>query len=49
MADKKKSLPSQAKARKVLDHDKIHGKPITAKQKRFFGHIAGGGKGKRSR
>jgi hypothetical protein len=49
MAGKKKSLPTQAKARKVLHDKKIHGKPITAKQRRFFGHIAGGGKGKRSK
>ncbi len=34
---------SKAKARKILRDGKIRGKPLTAKQKRYFGLIAGGG------
>ena len=30
--------PSPAKARKILHDGKVHGKPLTDKQRRFFGH-----------
>ena len=35
---------SVSKAKKILKDDSVHGKPLTDKQKRFFGFIAGGGK-----
>lgn len=38
------SKPTPAKARKILKDGKVKGKPLTPAQKRFFGHIAGGGK-----
>lgn len=33
---------SPAKARKILKDGKVHGKPLTAKQRRFFGAISSG-------
>jgi hypothetical protein len=33
-----------AKAKKMLKDNSAHGKPLTKKQKRFFGFIASGGK-----
>lgn len=33
-----------AKAKKILRDKEVRGKPLTAKQKRFFGAIAGGQK-----
>jgi hypothetical protein len=33
---------SQAKARKILRDGEVNGKKLTAKQKKFFGRIAGG-------
>lgn len=43
---KKKASPpvSQEKAKKILEDGTIRGKPLTARQKRFFGLLAGGGK-----
>ena len=38
---------SIAKAKKILRDGKIRGKKLTAAQKRYFGWIAGGKKGKR--
>ena len=35
---------TKAKARKILKDGKVRGKKLTAKQKRFFGLVAGGGK-----
>lgn len=35
-------LPSRHKARKILKHGEIGGKPLTRKQKGLFGVIAGG-------
>ena len=35
---------TKAKAKKILKDGKVHGKKLTAKQKRLFGVIAGGGK-----
>ena len=32
------------KAKEILRHGEVHDKPITGKQKKFFGFIAGGGK-----
>ena len=32
------------KAKEILRHGEVHNKPITGKQKRFLGFIAGGGK-----
>ena len=34
---------TKAKAKKILRDGEIGGKKLTARQKRFFGHIAGGG------
>jgi len=39
MASKKLT---KRKARKILRHGTVHGKPLTAKQKRFMGARAGG-------
>jgi len=36
------------KARKILRDGKVNGKPLTAKQKRYFGLIAGKGKKKKN-
>lgn len=33
---------TKAKAKKILADGKVRGKPLTAKQKRFFGARAGG-------
>jgi hypothetical protein len=38
---------TKAKAKKILEDGSIRGHPLTAKQKRFFGLIAGGGKPKK--
>lgn len=35
---------SKAKAKTILEDKEVRGHPLTAKQKRFFGFIAGGGK-----
>ncbi len=40
---------SAAKASKILSDGEINGKPLTAKQKRFFGRLAGGAKRIRKR
>jgi hypothetical protein len=34
---------SAAKAREILHDGTVHGHPLTDKQRRFFGFIAGGG------
>ena len=39
MADKKLT---PRKAKKILRHGKVHGKPLTGPQKRFMGARAGG-------
>ena len=42
MAKRKKKKISRAKARKILHDGSVRGKPLTAKQKRFFGaRVAG--------
>lgn len=33
---------TQSKAKEILRDGTVHGKPLTAKQKRFFGAVAGG-------
>ena len=33
---------SSKKAKKILEDGTVHGKPLTARQKKFFGAIAGG-------
>lgn len=40
----KKAPVSAAKAKKILKDGSVDGKPLTEKQKRFFGRIAGGAK-----
>lgn len=35
---------TQAKAKKILRHGEVHGKPLTKKQKGLFGAKAGGQK-----
>ena len=40
---------SPAKAKKMLKEGKANNKPLTAKQKRFFGFLAGGGKPTRTK
>jgi len=42
-------LLTQAKARKILRHGSVHGKKLTAKQKRFMGARAGGAPVKRKK
>jgi hypothetical protein len=40
---------SRAKAKEILKDGTVHGKKLTAKQKRFFGARAGGAPAKRKR
>jgi hypothetical protein len=40
----KRAVVSQKKAKAILEHGEVHGKRLSARQKRFFGLIAGGGK-----
>jgi hypothetical protein len=40
---------TKKKAKKILRHGKVHGKPLTKKQKGFFGARAGGAPVKRKR
>lgn len=44
----KKKL-TKAKAKKILKHGKVHGEPLTKKQKGFFGARAGGAPVKRKK
>jgi len=37
----RKGAPSPAKAREILRDGTVHGKPLTAKQRRFMGAVAG--------
>ncbi len=39
-----KAPVTPAKAKKILRDGEVHGKPLTEKQKKFFGRIAGGAK-----
>ena len=41
---KMKRKLTKAKAGEMLEHGEVHGKPLTEKQKGFFGLIRGGGK-----
>ena len=43
-AKKKGKSPTSAKAKKILEDDKIKGKKLTPKQKRYFGWVVGGKK-----
>lgn len=38
---------TKAKAKKILRHGEVHGKPLTKKQKGFFGARAGGARRKK--
>jgi hypothetical protein len=40
---------TQEKAKEILRHGEVKDKPLTPRQKRFFGFIAGGGKPTRVR
>ena len=40
---------TSTKAKKILTDGTVHGKPLSAKQKKFFGAIAGGQKPKRKK
>lgn len=40
----RKAPVSVAKAKEILRDGTVHGKPLTQKQKGFFGRIAGGAK-----
>ena len=43
MLVKKKGAPvSQAKAGEILKHGEVKGRPISKKQKKFFGFLRGG-------
>lgn len=44
MMRSKKTRLSKAKAKKMLKEGVAHGRPLTKKQRKFFGLIAGGGK-----
>lgn len=35
---------TSAKAREILSHGEVHGEPLSKKQKKFFGAVAGGQK-----
>ncbi len=39
---KRKTSLTATKAREILRDGKVHGKPLTPKQRRFFNAIAGG-------
>lgn len=39
---KKSAGPSKAKAREILSDGTVHGKPLTARQRRFMGARASG-------
>jgi hypothetical protein len=41
--DSHSNSPSPGKARKILEHGSVHGKPLSPKQKRFMHFIEGGG------
>jgi hypothetical protein len=43
-----KKRVSQQKAKKILRHGEVRGKPLTKKQKKFFGAVAGGQKPRKS-
>lgn len=45
---KKKAL-SRTKAREILHDGTVHGKPLTAKQRRFMGAAASGAKLRRAK
>lgn len=38
------SLPTRGKAKKMLRHGEVRGKPLTGSQKGLMGLLAGGGK-----
>lgn len=38
---------TKAKARKILRHGEVKGKELTPRQRKFMGHISGGGKGRK--
>lgn len=40
---RKRGLPSKAKAKEMMRHGEVRGKPLTGLQKGFMGLIAGGG------
>ncbi len=40
---------TKTKAKEILRHGEVHGKPLTKKQKGFFGAMAGGAKRKRGK
>lgn len=40
---KKKKHVSKAKAKKIMKHGEVKGKPLTEKQRGYFGLLAGGG------
>jgi hypothetical protein len=44
----KKKHPSKSKAKKILEDNQVHGKPLTSAQKRYFVWVAGGKSKKRS-
>ena len=48
-AKTEKAPVTPAKAQKILSDGMIRGKPLTAKQKKFFGLLAGGAKRIRKR
>lgn len=39
---------STAKAKEILRDQSVHGRPLTGRQKRFFGAVAGGQKPRRT-
>jgi hypothetical protein len=39
---RRRGLPTKAKAKKMLSHGEVKGKPLTSAQKGMFGIIAGG-------
>lgn len=43
MAKKRKDMPSVSKSKTILEEGEVKGKPLSKKQKGFFGMIAGGG------
>lgn len=40
----RRKLPSQRKAKEIAQHGEVRGKPLTKRQRGFFGLLAGGEK-----
>lgn len=46
---RKRGKPSKAKAMEMMEHGEVRGKPLTDKQRGYFGAVAGGRSKRRKR